>query len=117
MAKHSILVLSNPVEGREEEFNRWYTDTHLPEVLAEPEFVAAQRFRIADVQVGGGPTPPHRYLAVYEVETDDLAALGERLAATQSERPLSDALDQEGMDGWTFTAITERMEAGQASRR
>ena len=113
MAKHIVLVLTNPVEGREEEFNDWYDNTHLAEVLESAGFVAAQRFRLADVQVGGHPNPRHRYLAIYEVETDDLAALKEQAQASRKERHLTDALDWKGMTGWTFTPIAERVVAEQ----
>ena len=34
MPKFLVLVMSNPREGMEEEFNDWYEHTHLDEVLA-----------------------------------------------------------------------------------
>ena len=51
--------------------------------------VSARRFRIADAQVRDVPSP-HRYLAIYEIETDDpqrfarelLARAGTELLAT-----------------------------------
>jgi len=39
MAKYLLLVTSNPVEGRDAEYNRWYTEEHLRDVLKLDGFV------------------------------------------------------------------------------
>src|ERR1700704_107863 len=38
------LVFSNPVAGREDEYNKWYDTQHAQDVVAVPGFVTAQRF-------------------------------------------------------------------------
>ena len=68
MDTHLMLVFSNPIEGKEAEFNAWYEGTHIPEMLGTPGVVAAQRYETA--QVEGFPTPPQKYLAVYELGDD-----------------------------------------------
>ncbi|MCW2914426.1 MAG: hypothetical protein JWN52_2494 [Actinomycetia bacterium] len=60
-----MVALTDPVEGEDDEYNAWYSDTHLGEVLAIDGCVAAQRFRVVD---GTSPGAPHRYLAIYEIE-------------------------------------------------
>jgi len=30
------IVFSNPFEGKDDEFNEWYDNVHLPQVLAMP---------------------------------------------------------------------------------
>src|SRR5579885_854022 len=54
--------------AREEEFNRWYEGTHLPDLLAVPGIVAARRYKLS------GPANPKepdaQYLAVYEIDSD-----------------------------------------------
>jgi hypothetical protein len=52
--------------AREEEFNRWYSHTHLPDLSKSKGFVRARRF------VGAAPGEPNHYLALYEFDTDDL---------------------------------------------
>lgn len=67
------LVYSKPIEGREAEFDEWYNNVHLPEILAVPGVVSAQRFNLMDAEitrVAGIPVPTHRYLAIYEMEGD-----------------------------------------------
>ena len=39
MDKHYLLFFCNPVEGREDEYNKWYTDTHLQDVVKVTGFV------------------------------------------------------------------------------
>ena len=107
MAKYTYVVMSNPVAGKEEEYNRWYTDQHLPDVLAVPGFVAAQRYRVDDAN----STLAHRYLALYEMESEDvqktLAELQGRAGTPLM--PLSDALDVNTVSATVFTPITGRV--------
>ncbi|MGB0907439.1 MAG: hypothetical protein ACPGVT_08095 [Maricaulaceae bacterium] len=55
--------------AREDEFNRWYSHTHLPDLAAAKGFLRARRF----VNKGAGAGQA-RYWAQYEFETDDPAA-------------------------------------------
>ena len=43
-------------------FNRWYNETHLPEVMACPGFLSAARYEC----VQGEP----RYIAIYELDSE-----------------------------------------------
>lgn len=47
----------------EAEFNAWYNDVHVPEVLACPGWIWGSRY----VSTDGEP----RYLAIYEMESED----------------------------------------------
>ncbi|MER5754602.1 hypothetical protein [Streptomyces sp. NPDC002088] len=60
-----LLALTNPVEGKDKEFQDWYWGTHIPEILALPGFVAVRRLRAADTSTDG---IPYRYATIYEVE-------------------------------------------------
>lgn len=88
MAKHLLVVLTNAADGRDEEFNRWYNDVHLGDVLGVDGFVGAQRFALDAV----GGDPPHRYLALYEIETDDIDAAVQKLGASAGTMVISDAM-------------------------
>ncbi|MDP7706876.1 DUF4286 family protein [Mycobacterium sp. TY815] len=68
MAKGIIYVETYPSSpDREEEFNTWYDEVHLPELVALDGIVAARRLRPVN---GEGP-----YVALYEIEGDDLQAV------------------------------------------
>ena len=107
---HLLLVLTNPVDGREDEYNDWYTHRHLPDVLTIPGVIAAQRFALSGKQRMRAPYP-WRYLAIYEIETDDLDIVIKALHERSGGRtmPLTSALHEERVS-WFFQPVTERME-------
>jgi hypothetical protein len=74
MTRHLTLVFTNPSPGREEDYHAWY-QRHLHEVLANhPGYMSAERFRRSDHQRATAIPCPWAYLALYEIETDDIAA-------------------------------------------
>ncbi len=110
MPKYVYVVMTNPVEGREDEYNEWYTNHHLADIV-RLGFQSAQRFELASMatpQVSG-----HRFLAIYEVETDDIDAVNQAMvnAAGTTALPLSEALDLSSFQTWWFEAITDKMSA------
>jgi hypothetical protein len=73
MPKGIMYVESMPVSpDREADYHKWYNDTHLAEILAVDGIVSARRFEPTD---GQGP-----FIAIYELETDDLPGVEQRLA-------------------------------------
>jgi len=94
MAEYRFIVLSNPVPGREDEYNDWYDGRHVDDVLKIPGFVRVQRFEYAD-PLRDDP-PKHKYLSIYDIESDDIAKTAGLLvaAAGTSRMPISDALEE-----------------------
>src|SRR3546814_9234869 len=77
MKEYVYVVLSNPVTGREDEYNRWYSERHLADVMAVPGFVSARRYRIADPKAE--VAPEQSYMALYNMRTDDPEGLVDQL--------------------------------------
>jgi hypothetical protein len=75
--------LTSPVEGQDDEYNRWYNESHIPEILSVPGIVSARRFKTKLV-LGPG-VPSWKYVCIFEVETEDLGgtlkALGKATGA------------------------------------
>ena len=66
MPKGIMVVQSRPVSAeREAEYNDWYDNTHIPEILAIPGFVSARRYKV--------PGPEPIYLAIYDLEAEHLS--------------------------------------------
>jgi hypothetical protein len=109
MPRYTYVVLTNPVPGRDEEYNDWYTNQHLGDVLDIPGIVAAQRFKLTDKGDVGEKTN-FQYLALYEIDTDDLDGVLKDLGSRSgTERmPMSEAF---GDTVWTkiYEAITPRV--------
>lgn len=51
----------------EKEFSEWYDGTHVPDVLSTPGVVRATRYENPSPGEGRG-----KYLALYEIETEDI---------------------------------------------
>jgi hypothetical protein len=67
MARYNFLVFSNCTDpSREEEFNRWYTHIHLPDLSFAKGHVSAKRYVNLEADAKA------KYLAVYEFETEDI---------------------------------------------
>lgn len=107
MAKYKFFGFTNPVPGREDEYNDWYTNTHLADLLKVPGIVSAQRFKLTDHQRSPGPQP-YKYLAVYDCEAGDAGEIIAELKkhSGTSEMPISSAMDTERLM-YFFEPITD----------
>jgi len=103
MARHVLLVHTRPVPGREEEFNTWYDEVHVPDVLKVPGFVSARRFR-AEPSVHG-ELPEYPYLAIYEIEADSLAEALAALRSAAKSMEMSPALDRAAMATFAYSQV------------
>jgi hypothetical protein len=98
--KHIVAVLTEPTEGKEDEFNDYYENLHLDEVLATTGWKSAQRFVLTD-QIG--QKCPLPYLALYEVEADDATEIIPTMDETRPRRQQSDALNRWTAAAWVFS--------------
>jgi hypothetical protein len=74
MARGIIYLETRPVTpDREDDYHKWYNDTHLAEICSVDGIISARRFAPTD---GEGP-----FIAIYELECDDLDAVVDRLGA------------------------------------
>jgi hypothetical protein len=100
------LVFSNPTTpAQEDKYNKWYRDQYLPEVVNAPGWVQGQRFVMNDFQMSTrAPAQwPYKYLAMFEMVTDDLPARildFKRIGPTQSK---SDAMGESA--SYTYMTI------------
>lgn len=94
MAKALLLAHVHPTDhAHEEEFNRWYDEVHLPQVVSAVDgIVGGSRYRYSDTQLlPPEAAPAHSYITVYELDTDDIATAIEQLKAAQTDA--SDAIN------------------------
>lgn len=113
MPSKMLVVWTNPTtKDAEEEYNRWYNETHLPDVLKVPGFVAATRYVFTGVAaLDGMDDPPQRYLALYEVDAEDLhkAAALLQEGVGSGEIALTEALDMSSFTAHFFEPVSERV--------
>lgn len=90
MASYKFLVISNATPGKDAEFNDWYDNRHIPDLLKMPGFVGAKRFKVM-----GETSLPGQYVTIYEMETDDPQATLENMMSKSGtdEMIMTDAID------------------------
>jgi hypothetical protein len=94
------IVFTAMVDGKEDEFNAFYDNHHAPELAAIPGFVSAQRMILA--RPSNSSIPASKYLALFRVETSDIAAVKQVAARPGTSSP---AFDTKATRGYTFRAI------------
>jgi hypothetical protein len=74
-----MLAWASPASpGQTGEFEAWYETTHIPQIRAAvPSITAVSRYQLVDPE---SPGRSNRYLAVYELDTDDIPAAAAALA-------------------------------------
>jgi hypothetical protein len=111
MKKFKMIALSAPIKGRENEFNKWYQNVHLPEVVSAKGFKNAQRYRLTTTLQGNA----YPYLTIYEIETDDI---GKSLAEVGSRATtMSDAIDVQGAYACIYEVCDVPVEHDDAVKR
>jgi hypothetical protein len=74
VTKSAFLMFSSPADAeRESEYNDWYENVLIADVLKIPGVVAARRYRLADDQgaMFTGFANGNRYLAMYDIDGSD----------------------------------------------
>jgi len=101
LSVYKLVALTNAVDGRDEEFGRWYDRQHIPDVLAIPGMLSAERFLLS----GEGR---HRYMTIYEIETDDLDAVKAEIASRlgTDRMPITEVVDAETASATFWAPIT-----------
>ena len=95
MSGGQLLVFSRAKSGRDAEFNRWYSEQHIPDTLRlAPEIHAAHRFTLNAIATVEG-TPAWQYLTIYEIDAAQVPAVLERMngAMGTAAMPMSDTAD------------------------
>lgn len=84
-----LEVTSRALPGREADYEAWYRDVHVHDVLKLPGFRSAQRFSRVDASGAGTGD----FVVHYRVETDDPAGLLQSLFEASATMELTDAID------------------------
>jgi hypothetical protein len=86
----TLIVYTSPADGREDDYNAWYDDVHLPEFCALPGVINGRRFQVAAAAPDAKPT----YAAIYELSTHPKEVLGAMNAGIKDgSMHMSDAVD------------------------
>ena len=100
--KHLVVVLTEPSQDREKEYNEYYENIHLDEVIETTGWKTAQRFKLGAQEGQKCPLP---YLAIYEAQADSSQEVMDKLEQTRSLRRHSGSLNRKTAAVWVFEEI------------
>ena len=66
------IVTADVDRAHETEWDRWYTESHVPNLLKVPGYVMAGRFRVLDHPALSSFNTGPKYLALYECESEEV---------------------------------------------
>jgi heme-degrading monooxygenase HmoA len=89
------IVRTRVPEERVEEWYRWHSEVHIPDVAAQPGVVRATKYRVVEDNMPAEWTA--QYVTVYEFET--LEAFEAYRAGDEAARLRSDHAEHYGADG------------------
>lgn len=118
MIEAILVVLTNPVAGREDDFNDWYTNIHLRDAMRFRGSIATQRFSFASQQVQDFPQGfVAKYLALYEVY--DAARFSQEHVdnALTPRMVVEDSIDMSRMDDFHYYPLVFRDKAPRTAAR
>jgi hypothetical protein len=89
------VVLTDAKPGRRDEFEDWYDQQHLKDVVAVPGVRSAKRYRLISKITEQVEPAPWCSLAIYEIDADDPVEATRKLSALArtAAMPVSDALE------------------------
>jgi len=105
MRKYKLVIFSKPIKGREQEYNDWYQNVHLHDVVAIEAFKSAQRLGLYQVLSVGTEHLP--YMAIYEVETDNIDQAIDELKsrAQKGQMKISDSMSAQHTIGAVYEEL------------
>ena len=112
MAKGLLIVLSELAEGADEdEFNRWYSEVHAPEIVERGAAVSFRRFKASGIPLAAPFPELPTYAAVYEIEAEtveDVEKIQQQLAATKHlNKGISPTLDVSSVRAAFYLPVPE----------
>jgi hypothetical protein len=112
MIEALLVVLTNSIEGRDDDFNDWYTNIHTHDALGYRGSIAQQRFTLAADQVQDYPDGfVSQYLALYEV-FDAQRFVQEHIDYAQTDRMVvEDSIDISRLDDFHYYPLQSRDKA------
>lgn len=98
MPKAVFVVQSQASDdSREDEYHKWYDNTHIPQLCDIPGINSARRFTLLNAGFAEADPSIPKHLAIYELEADDLDTVMQEIMTRSGDgrMEVSDALAQD----------------------
>jgi hypothetical protein len=104
MTEYLLMAMTNCVPGKEDQYNLWFDNVHIPEILAVDGFSSVQRLQLTSEQRTPGPHP-YSFAALYRIDTDDLKATLKALGDAVKTGTKTDASDTSRRALWVYQPL------------
>lgn len=116
-SEYRQIVFTVPIDGKEAEFNQWYSDYHAPEMAAIPGFVSAQRLILQDqASAAQNHVAPSKYAALFHIKTRDFDTVVNAFKEHAKGMVIKDVFSREQTRGYTYRAIGPVIDGDQVRR-
>jgi len=70
--RYHLLIFSNHVDEKCEEFEKWYAGQHIHDICAIPGVVGGHLYKLHTIQLNPETEQKYQYVMNWEIETDNL---------------------------------------------
>lgn len=99
--EHIFMALTNPVPGKEDEYNEWYNIHHVHDIVEVPCYMSGRRFHLIDSK----GVAPYQYIAFYRFVGSEVE-MNECLVQDIMHRQIAETDAYELNDlAWAYSAI------------
>lgn len=108
---YALMFFTNPLEGRQQDYHRWYNGQEMSHLLAIPGVVSAQRYTLTDEQLRDSrDAHTYDFMVMLDVASDDLQKTLVSVRASRAAGTIlrSDTMETGFTDG-TFEPVTPRL--------
>lgn len=102
--EHIVMYFTECAPGAEEDFNRWYDEEHIPELMKVDGVLAIRRFELVS---STNASTPNRWLEICEI-TGSLEAWNASMDRLRPTRSISPHYVREKTVKYQYSAITPR---------
>lgn len=105
--RNVFVVFTNSAEDADDEFNSWYDEHHIHDLVGVDGFTWGQRYRLHPDQRPGMRKPEWDYFALYEIE-GDVTEIHQKLALASPGFVKSATLAPDSV-AWVFSPVGDQI--------
>jgi len=114
-----LVVHGSPTAGKDADYNAWYVQHHLPDMLALPGVISGQRFVLAEDQDRVFDPKTQKYMIIFKIRTNNLKAVFRELERRSKAKliVMSPAFDGSTVTSAAFVPLGPEVFATESAKK
>jgi len=114
-----LVVHGSATAGKDAEYNTWYLQHHLPDMLALPGVISGQRFVLAEDQDRVFDPKTQKYMIIFKIRTNNLKAVFRELERRSKAKliVMSPAFDGSTVTSAAFVPLGPEVFATESAKK